>query len=689
MKQKSMNTTTRKTAVAVAVYMALGIAASPSADAHVYVLRFDGPSQGAFFTMIDPTGAVFRNDAFAYNAPFYGVRTPISGTLTWDTTANGGAGGGSMVIDGFSFGSGGSIASTSNVTLQAIGNGNCTTSGCGAGNLVLGNMGFTWGPNTGIPVPIVWDATGLLAAINSDPQPDAVISGTGVAAASDNTKFGGPTPGNAGSVTWPMGSALPLATTESNTTNSGNTTGCTFPACNPSGTLPLITDTATDTWEDTNTGDKVGVPGSPMPAGPFPGFNANFDFKVLTVLTRDGVGSNTPPAVSGTQPLDGAINVNHAAAVTVSFTKTMKADTVQTAFSLVDVTAGNTPVGGTLAPSGVGQSAFNFTFTPSAPLSYLDSYSATVSTAAQDTNNNFLPTAKTWTFTVQAKPAGQSCASPTADVPLGSNFTMLDNGGTVFGGTNDIVYSLDFSNSNLNTSVTGTTGIMTNTLASDGPQPFFGSPWTAHHIRLFAPGGPYVINTDCTTTQLEHGTCTPNADSSKNITFTVGAGQIGVHMLFNWSGNNDIDVVNVWNQNAQWIDPDNLTAPTKKNDLWTGARWLGPAGFGVDPAVIWDHVSTDADSDGKVGIPMVDGPFIGFNANFNLGPHSSCVATVDTIVMTVDESNARVGGPSCSINSLSNKTLSPLKSGDFWLVAGFLAWLRLVVKRGRKKLARG
>ncbi len=684
MKQKSKTTTTRKTAIAAAVCAALGIAATPSADATVYELRFDGASLGAFFTMLDPGGDVFRNSApGVQTTTYYGYRTPIGGTITWDTTANSGAGGGTMIVSGFSFGSGG-FAVASNVTLQAIGDGNCTSTGCGPGNLVLGNMGFTWGPNTGIPVPIVWDATGLLAAINSGTlAPDDMITG-GVNAASENSRF----PSFRTGIVYPMG-LLPMAATEFNTSATGITTGCSWTACNPSGTLPLIVDTMADAAEDTTflAGDKVGVPGSPMPAGPFPGFNANFDFKVLTVLTVDGVGSSTPPAISGTLPANGAVNIVSSTLVTASFTKLMKADTVAAAFSLVNETAGGTPVAGTLSPSGAGQSAFSFTFTPAAPLSYLNTYRATISTVAKDTNNNNLPAPVTWSFTIQAKPAGQSCATPTSNVPLGSNFSMLDSAGTVFGGTNDIVYNLNFGA--LNTSVTGTNGIMTNTLASDGPHPFFGSPWVAHHIRLFAPGGPYVINTVCSTGQLETGTCTPNTDTTKNLTFTVGSGQIGVHMLFNWSGNNDIDVVNVWDHNAAWVDPDNATAPTQKNDLWLGDRWLGPTGFGVDPAVIWDYVTTDSDGDGKVGISMVDGPFIGFNADFNLGPHSSCVAVVNTIVMTVDESNAKVGGPSCSMNSLSNKSHSPSMTGDFWLVAGFLAWLRLVVKRGRKKLARG
>jgi hypothetical protein len=63
--------------------------------------------------------------------------------------------------------------------------------------------------------------------------------------------------------TLPIG-ASPVATTTWNTTDIGTISLGT----NPSGTLPLIADT---------------IGGSPMKAGPFPGFNPNFDFDNMTV----------------------------------------------------------------------------------------------------------------------------------------------------------------------------------------------------------------------------------------------------------------------------------------------------------------------------------------------------------------------------------------------------------------------
>jgi len=61
----------------------------------------------------------------------------------------------------------------------------------------------------------------------------------------------------------------PVATTTFNTTDLGVITV----GVNPSGTLPLTDD---------------GIGGSPMKAGPFPGFNANFDFDNMTLIS-DGI----------------------------------------------------------------------------------------------------------------------------------------------------------------------------------------------------------------------------------------------------------------------------------------------------------------------------------------------------------------------------------------------------------------
>jgi hypothetical protein len=634
----------KKTALAAAIVVALGVGTLPqSALATQYTFSFAGSNKN-LFTMIG-AGGTFTNNADLNAQPVWnGNRTPISGSITYDTATSTGT----MVINPFSFfGAGTAIATT--ITLQAIGNGDGNPA---SGNLILGNMGFNWNGNNGIPVSVLWDATGFLAAVNGPiMSPGNTVTTGGVLPASDNTD----TVVGAGGTTYPIGPAV-IATATYDTT----TIGTPVLGTNPSGTLPLVTDTVVD-----GTNGDVGIGGSPMPTAPFPGFNANFDFTNLLVTCVDancGQGSvinTTPP--TGSAPT---------ALVTVTFSLDMKADTVASAFTLVNVTAGNTAVPGTLTPNGVGVLATTFTFTPNSPLDFSTQYQANVSSAARDKNDAALASApaNTWTFTTAAQPQFVTCTGG-GPQPLGGNFTMLNPKGTVFGGTNDITYNLDFSN--LNTSVTGTAGISTNTLASALPQPFFGFIWTAHDIRLFAPGD-YLINVDCSSGQLQAGTCTSNADPSKNIAMHVGAGQIGAHMLFDWNGNLNIDVVDVWDQNAVWQQAD----PTI-NGLWTGEKWAGPAGFTVNPATTWRAVTSDSDGDGFNGVKMIDGPFIGYMADFNLSASDSC--TAQAVPYTTAPDVNKVSG--CSLGA-SNVDLT--ERGDWWFVAGFLAWLGLI----RKRLAR-
>lgn len=133
-----------------------------------------------------------------------------------------------------------------------------------------------------------------------------------------------------------------------------------------------------------------------------------------------------------------------------------------------------------------------------------------------------------------------------------ATFTMLDGtGGTV----------------GVDTTVTGDIGGGTWAVASTTP--FFGQQWTAHSGTTFGPG-TYTIDT------IQGGT----------YTVTVGAGQVGGHILFNWGVSSDIDVVNVWDV----------------TDLGGGS---------------FSYFSTDWNGDGIRGAGMIDGPFQGFNANFD------------------------------------------------------------------------
>lgn len=193
----------------------------------------------------------------------------------------------------------------------------------------------------------------------------------------------------------------------------------------------------------------------------------------------------------------------------------------------------------------------------------------------------------------------------------GSNFTMLDAQGNVFGGTNDVIFDWDQT---LNLSETDTNFNMS--ISSAGPFPFFGFVWTAHHTRVFGPG-TYSFDSGCTNAEIEATGCPAGsaANTGPAISMTVPAGYVGSHILFDWNTSTNIDVVNVWEIDGVW-DQHGDTDP--KNQLYNGL-----AGDPPDPTTSWKLVSTDVNGDGVNGSPMVDGPFQGFYANFNAGPGAS------------------------------------------------------------------
>jgi hypothetical protein len=240
----------------------------------------------------------------------------------------------------------------------------------------------------------------------------------------------------------------------------------------------------------------------------------------------------------------------------------------------------------------------------------------------------------------------------------GNNFTMLDGNGGVTGGTNDVAM---FWDGNFNTSVSDPVTAASAHMRLSSGTPFFSFPWTAHHIRVFGPG-TYTIDTTCTTAQLEAGvaacgnpvdTANGQTEATRYYTFTVGTGQIAAHMLFDWNVSRNIDVVDIWDENA-------VFGPSP---MFTGAQ-----GFN-DPATIWTRMSSDWDGDGQNGAAMIDGPFTGFKANFNLNFTGTLAPTNYTPTVNVDDPSADTG---CSI---STKPVNALERGDWWLVAGFLAWL--------------
>jgi hypothetical protein len=164
---------------------------------------------------------------------------------------------------------------------------------------------------------------------------------------------------------------------------------------------------------------------------------------------------------------------------------------------------------------------------------------------------------------VLATAAMSAQAAPVAfDNDGAANFTMYDSTGGLTGSFNDITGFVDFDNM---------------TFGVDGSTAFFGAQWTASGGTLFG-AGTHTVNVNGDGADAPAG--------SENVTFTVGANQMGGNINFAWGPTAGIDVFMVWD----------LVPTTPGHASW---------------------VSSDVEGDGILGRKMVDGPFQGFSANFN------------------------------------------------------------------------
>jgi len=270
-----------------------------------------------------------------------------------------------------------------------------------------------------------------------------------------------------------------------------------------------------------------------------------------------------------------------------------------------------------------------------------------------------------FTYTVSD---GTDTDTKTITVNIGKilgNFTMINPAGLTIGGTNDIAATWDGS---LNTAVTDTNFNMT--IGSESDQPFNGFTWDAHNIRAFGPGS-YSFDTTCSTAQLEAGIAV--CGGGPFLDMTVGAGQTGAHMLFDWNTTINIDVVLVWDEDGAF-----------ENDDPAGQLYQGPAG--PTPALdsVYDFISRDVEGDGVPGAAMVDGSFIGFRANFNLCFSQGCPsgAGIEVDVPAATISSPSLGGQGCTLGATSTGLL---KRSDWLIVAGFVGWFALAAKRRRHK----
>jgi len=189
---------------------------------------------------------------------------------------------------------------------------------------------------------------------------------------------------------------------------------------------------------------------------------------------------------------------------------------------------------------------------------------------------------------------GATQALAAADTTL-NNFTMRSPTGSAVGGTNDVHFTWDGTTK---TSVAAAGQVSNATITSSCP--FQGKTWSAHDVAVYGPG-TYTVYAGC-----PEGS--PGCGTGTAITFTVGATELGAHMLFNWNLSTNIDVVDVWTPHA-------VFAPSPMHTVACGSN---PAN------TVWDLMSNDWNGDGINGRGMVDGPFMNFNANFNVMVCGNC-----------------------------------------------------------------
>ena len=213
-------------------------------------------------------------------------------------------------------------------------------------------------------------------------------------------------------------------------------------------------------------------------------------------------------------------------------------------------------------------------------------------TAGSVSDSFDIPSNDAVTGTVTVSLNGTGLSADSVDTS-GNNFTMIDPKGAIVGGTNDVRFTWDKT---LRSSIAESGQISNATLSS--VTPFFGNLWSAHDVTIYGPG-TYTVYSKC---PAKSPGCGDSDEKHPAITFTVATGELGAHMLFDWGGSTDIDVIDVWTPSA-------IFGPSP---MWTGA------GGSNSEKAVWDWMSKDWDGDGINGRPMVDGPFIGFNANFNV-----------------------------------------------------------------------
>jgi hypothetical protein len=262
----------KKSVLKSAIAGALGVtalAASSVASAGVLSANWAGT-----FTLLTDSGGALAN--FGAGNGINQYVTVVSGTLQFDDIT--GAGTATLVPFNFLSNAASVPFQATSINMQAIGNGMG-----GAGSLVLANMLFNWNGSVGVPVSLVMDAAGFFASEYTSGGANSATPAT------DGTYIGLSQPGGyTNALGYLQQGKMPIVTTAYNATNGA---GCSLGSClgnTVSGTLPLVVDTAANTYDyvgggsgaPVNTGGAIG--GNPMQAGPLQGFSANFNVGTIS-----------------------------------------------------------------------------------------------------------------------------------------------------------------------------------------------------------------------------------------------------------------------------------------------------------------------------------------------------------------------------------------------------------------------
>jgi len=199
-----------------------------------------------------------------------------------------------------------------------------------------------------------------------------------------------------------------------------------------------------------------------------------------------------------------------------------------------------------------------------------------------------------WNFNMMGAPINRVVDSSN------NNLTAIDEAGALIGGTNNIRFTWDGTRK----TAVATSGQVSNATLTPSPSSakdkcksrINNNEWIGHDAAVYGPG-TYTVYADCPAGNPGCGTGTP-------INFTVGAGELGIHVLVDYgtlAGNKNIDVVNVWKPKSAF----------KPSPLWTGACGS------TTTKQVWDLMSKSTGTNMN-GYAIVDGSLEGSRWNFNI-----------------------------------------------------------------------